>query len=189
MDDRLQVYRRAFEALEVLPEDKWDRPWPEPLSSISSGTRLTQAEALIFELVFDELRYRSDTAKREASPFLSTPILRPNTLSPPPQDRRPDLRDQLEEARRAKVAADLDIQRATEGIEAMPGSKELLPGFIVLAFFSVTGVVVPLVMIATQESLVLSSTRKVVCLAGFGIGLLALGVYLFRQLRSLDGTP
>jgi hypothetical protein len=192
LNDHLRTYQRAFETLEKLPAHILDKPWGNTMALISRETKLAEGESLIFESVFAELGYRRESARAEEraelSPYrISVPPIRPSTfVLSRAEERRSDLVNEVEAARRAREAAELDIQRAIESIDTLPGSKELYPGFAVLGVFSITGVVVPLVMIATQESPVLSFTRKVVCLAGFVIGLLVLGAYLFRQIRSLD---
>jgi hypothetical protein len=188
----LEDYARAFTALSELPDGLLDQEWKGVTVGLELGD-LSEEQDEIWSSVYSELTYRFLVKKKPRTSGLTTAIMDP---MPPRLFERDTsgsgVRRQLAEARPATqrhlATAQSEAKYVQQAIEGLPSASDLWGGFAVLAFFSISGVLLPLFAIATQSSEVLSFERKAMVIGGFVAGLLVLAGYLVRQIQRLDSA-
>lgn len=143
----------------------------------------------MWELLYIEVCKQRPSA--EAKPYFSVPVIDPATMgivSIPEQNRRRDIRNRLTDARdvdraevRRLVAALAAAVTERDSLEQPPG---LVSGLVVLAFLTVTSVVIPVLLLApTPATLTYGESTAVVGL--FIGGIVTLFVYLGSHVHRL----
>lgn len=79
-----------------------------------------------------------------------------------------------------------EIDLIESHLPAMAQTRRLLQGFVILAYFSLVGIVYPLYLM-TRNPVVASASDRTMVLAGFISGLIALLIFIWKSLLDLQG--